>query len=301
MKKIKLLMIFSLLLGTSTTLATPDVVYAEEQGIVQEKPKIGNVIIEKNKGGEILVDITEGEVGTLITAMVSPYLFYNVESVTLNGVNLVAKEDGTYQFELVEGANVLNVSFYIDDEEMENLASALAQVKDEGWKSFLTVENLIKVAYFVVMALFSSGFFLVLLKNKKIKTKTASEISEAVDEAINSNNSKVTNEFFSSVLKPLLENVTGELGNQKNILLTVVRCMLLSQENTPEARLAIIKELTELNTKEEELAQEVRDLINAEIKKIEEQKAERDAAIQELKETNEKVKPIQGDSGYGQI
>lgn len=298
-KLLKGLFVFSVLFGAGAVLSSPKGINAEEGQTTVVEPKMGEVLINKTKGGDVVLDIYEGEVGTVVTAMVKPNLFYIVESVTLNGVNLTAQEDGTYQFELAEGQNTLFASFVVDNEEMENLAIALTDVKDNGIKSILTVENLIIFFNWLLTLLMGAGFFKTLIKSKRIKSKTAKEVYDAAVEACTIAGGKEIQAFFKNNLTPLLENYDKKLEVTNDIMKTMVRCMLLEQENTPEARLAIIKELTELKTNEEELAKEVKAIIDNEVKKIEEQNQKRDEAIAELKAANNNI-TTKG-TEYGQI
>lgn len=299
-RMVKGLFLFSMLFGMCALASTPRAISAEEEGTTIVEPVIGEVVINKTKGGDVLLDVESGEVGTVVTATINPNLFYIIESVTVNGVNLVAQENGTYKFELVEGSNVLSVSFVVDHKEMEKLAETITNVKDNGVASILTVENLIIFLYWVLTFAMSTGLFITLGKNKKIKSKTARELYDAAVEACNVAGSKEVKTFFNENLTPLLTKYDEKLEVTNSIMKTMVRCMLLAQENTPEARLAVIKELTELKTNEEDLAKEVKAMIDNEVKKIEEQNQKRDEAIAELKATNDNITNTSGNK-YGQI
>ena len=65
---------------------------------------------------------------------------------------------------------------------------------------------------------------------------------------------------------------------------TMVRCFILMQENTPESRIAILKELNSLNSDETNvLAQQVKELIAEEVKKQGEQNKVLEDTLEELK------------------
>ncbi|WP_281512138.1 hypothetical protein [Mammaliicoccus vitulinus] len=69
----------------------------------------------------------------------------------------------------------------------------------------------------------------------------------------------------------------------------MARCLLLSQENTPEARLTIIKELTKLKESNEDLAAKIKAVIDDEVQKNKEIQNAKKKAIEELNESNDNL------------
>ena len=293
------------LLGTlslTAPLSDNNLIHAEE---IQQEEAVtfeSTVTISAQKGGEILVDLTEGHVGDKVTAHVSPYVLYKIETVTVNGVNLTANEDGNYEFLLVEGENIITATFVVDNEELSSIANLLADAKDGEWEEILTLSNLITVVYWLITTIFTSGFFVTLLKSKKIKAKTTEEITAIVETIVSSKLGDGVKSFLQDTILPLFEQYNVKINYTEETCKVLARCFALSQENTPEARLAIINELTKFKTAEKDLNEEVTKIINEQIAKNEEEKAQLNKTIEELKEANQKVvTPVSEEDTYGQI
>lgn len=283
-------------------LSKSNLIHAEEVQLEETVTYSSTVTIASQKGGEIIVDILEGNVGDKATAHVSPYVLYKIESVTVNGVNLTANEEGNYEFLLVEGENIITATFVVDNEELGAIANLLADAKDGEWKEILTLSNLITVVYWLITTIFTSGFFVTLLKSKKIKAKTTEEIAAIVEKIVSSKLGDGVKSFLQDTILPLFEQYNVKINYTEETCKVLARCFALSQENTPEARLAIINELTKFKTAEKDLNEEVTKIINEQIAKNEEEKAQLNKTIEELKEANQKVvTPISEEDTYGQI
>ena len=287
------------LLGT-LSLAAPltrdNLIHAEE---IQQEETVtfeSTVTVSAQKGGEILVDLTEGYVGDKVTAHVSPYVLYKIETVSVNGVNLTANEEGNYEFLLVEGENIITATFVVDNEELGAIANLLADAKDGEWDEILTLSNLITVVYWLITTIFTSGFFVTLLKSKKIKAKTTEEITAIVETIVSSKLGDGVKSFLQDTILPLFEQYNVKINYTEETCKVLARCFALSQENTPEARLAIINELTKFKTAEKDLNEEVTKIINEQIAKNEEEKAQLNKTIEE-----KVVTPVSEEDTYGQI
>ena len=69
----------------------------------------------------------------------------------------------------------------------------------------------------------------------------------------------------------------------------MARCFALSQEGTPESRLAIMEELTKLKTNEAELSDKIKNIINEAIENNNKIQEEKMKTLEELKEANDKI------------
>lgn len=293
------------LLGTlslTAPLSDNNLIHAEE---IQQEETVtfeSTVTISTQKGGEILVDITEGHVGDKVTAHVSPYVLYKIETVSVNGVNLTANEDGNYEFLLVEGENIITATFVVDNEELTSIANLLADAKDGEWDEIFTIGNLIQAIYWLLTTIFTSGFFITLLKTKKIKAETTKEIKTSVEAILSSKLGDSINTFLETTIVPLFEQYNIKINYTEETCKVLARCFALAQENTPEARLAIINELTKFKNTEQDLNEEVKKIINEEIERNNAEKAQLNKTIEELKEANQKVvTPVVEEDTYGQI
>lgn len=300
-KRILFVMAFmaSLLLA-APFIGTSMLVNAEE---VEQEVAEARVIVSNQKGGEILVDITEGNVGDKAIAAVSPYILYRIESVTVNGVNITANEDGNYEFFLVAGDNTITATYVVDKEELSNMANLLADAKQGDWENIFTLSNVLTFIGWFISMIFSSGFFLTLIKTKKIKAKTTDEITAAVEAILNSKLGTAVNNFLENTILPIIQQYNIKIEYTEETCKVLARCFALAQENTPEARLAIINELTVFKNTEQNLNDEVRKIINEEIERNNQEKDQLAQTIEELKQANQQVVKSDNaeDDAYGQI
>lgn len=253
-------------------------------------------------GGDVLFDITEGNIGDTVTAYVKPNLLFIVSSIKINGNDVEINPEGKYQFNLIEGENIFSVEFVVNNNQLAEIADLVTGVKEEGFSSLFTVSNLLNLISWLVSILLSSGFFVTLIKNKKLKSKTVDDVVNLVKETLENENAKILKDFIEKLIGPTLDNITLKIDNIDECIKVFCRCFVLLQDDTPENKLAIIEELTKLNSSNEELTNKIREIIKQEQKAQEEKILARDKAIEELKENNDKLleKNSESDS-YGQV
>ena len=261
----------------------------------EEAPQedVGIVIIESDiKGGDVIADIEEGKVGDVVTLKVSADAFYMLTSISVNGANLTKNENGLYTFQLVKGENKVSVVFDIDNDQIKQIAGLIDDVKDNGLSSILNVDNLFKIISWAITVFFGSGFFLTLIKNKKIKSSTIEEMSKNCYDIVEKINVEKTSDFLNNVMGKTIDGLTEDISEMKKVMLSMCKCMLLAQENTPEARLSIITELTNLKNDDTELVKKIQSVIKNEQEKNAKKIEDRANAINELKEANKNLEPI---------
>lgn len=261
----------------------------------EEMPQedVGIVIIESDiKGGDVIADIEEGKVGDVVTLKVSANAFYMLTSISVNGTNLTKNENGLYTFQLVKGENKVSVVFDIDNDQIKQIAGLIDDVKDNGLSSILNVDNLFKIISWAITVFFGSGFFLTLIKNKKIKSSTIEEMSKNCYDIVEQINAEKTSDFLNNVMGKTIDGLTEDISEMKKVMLSMCKCMLLAQENTPEARLSIITELTNLKNDDTELVKKIQNVIKNEQEKNAKKIEDRANAINELKEANKNLEPI---------
>lgn len=255
--------------------------------------------------GDVMADIENGNVGDIVTLRVAPNILCTVESVYANGVQLVKNEAGLYTFALAEGENVISVKFVVDNEQLTFWADQIGNAKNGNWDEIFSVNNLFNLISWIITICLSSGFFVTILKNKKIKSKTTEEVASVI---------KTTNiESIKETLAPVIEKLFGDTFTKylektdslENTMKVLARCFCLSQEGTPESRLAIIEELTKLNNNQGDLTEQVKKMINAEIAKNNEIQSKKLKAIEELKSENKNIGNLtqteSDGTSYGQI
>ncbi len=247
------------------------------------------IVIKNCDYGDILTDIENGNIGDIVTIYAKPYSFCKLISISVNGAELFANEEGNYQFVLVEGENVITGKFEIDSEQFKEVAQLLADAKDGNWEKIFSLENVITLIFAILSTLMSSGFLITLLKYKKVESKTSTDIATSVSNKIDENSSKAIVEFLTNAIQPIFDKIDGKMVGVEEVCKTLTRCFILSQENTPESRLAIINELTALQKTNEELSAQVKAIIANEISKNEEIQKSKIKALEELELKNKKI------------
>lgn len=268
-----LFLVFAMLIGLGFAIN----VKAEEgeDPVVYTSSVVINTSIEH---GDVAVSITEGNVGDTVTVVVSPDVLYVVDAVYANGNQILTNEDGLYQFVLVEGENTVNAKFVLNNEALETIAELVQKGKDEGIESLFTFKNLI-ILLAALVSLMGIGTSIGLAAKL---TKAAPKADELATKAVQTAVPKTIEDYF----KPILDGLYGAALETKEISKTLCRCMVLMQENTPEARLAIIDELTKVQQSNEALADKVVEAINGAIEKAKELQDNKIKAIQELEQAN---------------
>ena len=244
------------------------------------------VVLQPCQYGDMLADKEGGNVGDIVTLIAKPYSLFGVESVTVNGVALTQNEDGNYSFTLVEGENVVVATFKVNQEERSYSLGLIEKAKDGNWEDIFSLKNLFTTISWVISLFTAGGLCITLLKKQKIKAKTAEEISAAVEEVTKGETSKAVNAFMEKILGPSFDMFGEKLKEINEMCASMARCMVLAQENTPEARLAIIQELSKTNEKAQDLAEEVKRIVHDEMSATEKEKQEKIDTLKDLEEKN---------------
>ena len=244
------------------------------------------VVLQPCQYGDMLADKEGGNVGDIVTLIAKPYSLFGVESVTVNGVALTQNEDGNYNFTLVEGENVVVATFKVNQEEISYILGLIEKAKDGNWEDIFSLKNLFTIISWVISLFTAGGLCVTLLKKQKIKAKTAEEISAAVEEVTKGETSKAVNAFMEKILGPSFDMFGEKLKEINEMCASMAKCMVLAQENTPEARLAIIQELSKTNKKAQDLAEEVKKIVHDEMSATEKEKQEKIDTIKDLEEKN---------------
>ena len=276
----------------TTAPVTTEPVVTTEAPEIEEYPS--SVVISNTMYGDLMVDVTEGNVGDVVTIYAKPYTLCKLVSVSANGTQLVADEEGNFHFALIEGENIIDAKFEIDQEQIRFVAGLIEDAKDGNWSELFSVKNLFTILSWLIMAGSTAGLCVTFLKSKKIKSETAQNVAQTTLDVINSNEAKIVKDFLNGTFGPAMEKINDQLANTENVCKVLARCMILAQEGTPEARLAIIQELTSIQNSESDLAAQVKQLINEAIEKnkaIESQKMQQIAELEEANNSIEVVEP----------
>lgn len=263
----------------------------EESGekVEDQNNKYGDVIfssIEANAGDEVVAVIQGNPVMDMKGKTVSLFR-YLVKSVTVNGVPVQPsnEEKGEYTFILVEGANLFEVSF------SGRAEISVVDLATMNWSSLFTVDNLLRLIVLAVLVFVSSGFFITLLKKGKIESITKEEFAGQAQKVVNA----AVKDFLENDVKELLAKQTLLSQEAVDTAQVLMRVTLLAQENTPEARLEIIKELQKYKSTDMELAAKIQEILDGSIKKRDELEVAKKEAIEEAKKAIDDLAPIEVD------
>lgn len=259
------------------------------------------VVQSLSDGGDVVFDVEEGNVGDVVTAYVKADFLFSVSSVQVNGTALELTKDGIYTFELVEGDNVFSVVFTVDNEKLAEVLALVENVKQNGISSLFTMSNLLNLIQWIITTLLGSGFLFTLIRTKKLKAKTVEEVYSAASKAINDVNATTMKEFLNVTVEKTLEVVNTKIGGLDECMKVLCRCFILMQDDKPENKLAIVEELTNLANNDEALTKKIKEVLNQEKMQLEQRIIERNEAIKELKENNEKLIVDNSGDSYGQL
>lgn len=281
MNKKLLLVIFTIILSICALFTS--VVFAEESGTPNYPCK---VVYAEMHYGDAIASIEEGNVGDVVTIICKPYALCSVESVQVNGVDLTVNEDGYYQFCLVEGENVISATFSIDQEQVAAIASIYNQTKEKGLKSLFTMENLFNLVSWAITILFSSGFLITLIKTKMIKSKTSEDVVKTTQLTIKDSTKETLSNFMENDIKPILLDTEEKIAGTNKITEALCRCIILMLDGTSDSKMAIIKELTSLSTSSDEVARQVKLIIEQQVAKQVEIQKDKENQLETLENAN---------------
>lgn len=163
-----------------------------------------------------------------------------------------------------------------------------------NWSSLLTVQNLMTIGSWVVIIV---GILILYGLNRRYKKRgstTLEEVKKSISSEIENvygvEMAKSINSLLDTSVKAAFTAIDEKLSKLDNNNATLVRCLLVMQENTPEARLAVTKYLSELDTAEDSKAEEVKKLIEAEMEKYKVEQEAKEKALEEARKVNEQWK-----------
>lgn len=264
--------------------------HAEEEPEETEVLPECTVVLDEVENGTITADIMEGDAGTICTLTIeAKEKGYIVDKILLNGAVLKEFEFSNslkkveYQFVLTAGENKITATFIYSE-----IAS---QLEDKGFdlNDIFSLKNII-----VLLALILNGGLLIgmvryYIKDKKLADKVENAIKESINKIIPDLTRQIVLENFEKILTPMMSETNSRMIDMQEALSKFAKCLALSQQNTPEAKTAIINELASLKIGD---AQTIAD-VKAYIERIvaEQMKAYQDTmkAIEEIKNMNKEV------------
>jgi hypothetical protein len=143
------------------------------------------------------------------------------------------------------------------------------------WLSPMTITSIT-----AIVSLLGAVLYLInqLKKLAKDKSLTTDDVCAKVTEALKTIGSETTNNAILDVVKPIEERV----DKMTPILVDFSKILALSQENTPESRIAILDIIEHLGTIGKEITDNSKKVVETEVAVIEEKKEETNKKIDEV-------------------
>ena len=260
------------------------VCYIDDDGktIADENFTHGDVVfsIDGGSAGDKVVAVVQGNPEMEVEGNNISLYRYLISDFKVNGVSVspVDSSSGEYDFTLVDGANTVLVTF------SGKSKISVIDLASLNWKTLLTVDNLLKFITVIALLIISSGFFITLIKNKKITSTTASEFSKSGTEVMQSVAKLVISDVMKNTVAPIIEKQSEQTKEAAESTEALMRIALYSLSGTSEDKLAAIKELQNYKGTDQNLANKITEIVNASIKKSDDEKAAKEKAISDAKE-----------------
>lgn len=250
-----------------------------------EETKPCKVVVDKIEHGKISTDILEGNVGDLVTITAKHDLLYKIEYVAVNGTNLIEDENtsGLYTFSLVEGDNTITASFIVDEELCGQLTQIVTEATEKDWTNLFSIENVVTLVKWLLDGGILIAMIRYYIKDKKLCKSVENGAKQAVETIVPDATKEAVIANTKEVIEPMFKQFVEDSALGRQIMCIMIKCMTLMQENTPEAKIAILNEFEKLKG--------VVDLDSiAGVKKFIEEQIEKHSAV--YKETLERLENI---------
>lgn len=233
--------------------------------------------------------ITLNAKGNVVTKLDSKVVYiyeYRPTLVTWLGEAVPQNEDRTYTLKkpAEKGTYDLEIDF------TKTLVTNPMDLTSLNWASLLTLPNLMTILSWVVIVVGILVLYGINAKYRKRGSTTLEEVKKGLSSEIENVYGKEladsVNSLFENTVRKSFESIDSRLAKVDSNNATLIRCLLVMQENTPEARLAVTKYLSELDVAEDSKASEVKALIEAEMAKYKAEAEAREKAIEEAKKAN---------------
>lgn len=278
-------------LGTTVAMNNTVCVKAEEEPIIPEETPVYtcSVVLGTVEHASVSVDVAEGNVGDLCTVTVKHDLFYSVDSVTVNETALVESEttSGVFTFAMAEGVNTINVKCVVDQEALGTLSKIYEEASNKDWTNLFTWENVITLIKWVLDGGILIAIVRYYIKDKKMENKVEKTVKETMNTIVPETTKDTVIKTVDTVLAPTFAQMKADNIEMKKAMSVFAKCMALSQQNTPEARAAVVNELSNLHISDETTLLEIKSYIEKMITDNMNAYKETMARLENIKKTNQ--------------
>lgn len=244
-----------------------------------------------NDGDEYAITMTvSGNVTTKLVDKIVYIYEYRPTLVKWCGNEIQMNDDKTYTLAkpAEKGEYALEIDF------TKTMITNPMDLTSINWGSLLTVQNLMTIGSWAIIVVGILVLYALNRRYKKRGSTTLEEVKKSISSEIENvygvEMSKSINELLDKSVKVAFTAIDDKLARLDSNNSTLIRCLLVMQENTPEARLAVTKYLSELDTSKDSEAEEVKKLIEAEMAKYKAEQEEKEKALEEAKKVNSQWK-----------
>ena len=250
-----------------------------------------SVVLSETKHGDLTVDKKEGHVGDLVVIDAQADLLYLVKNVSVNGTALIEDEEirGRFTFALVEGENVITASFVIDQELLGELSGMVDQAVNKDWTNLFSVRNLVVLVSFILNGGILIAIVRYFVRDKKLAKTVEKKVESTVKQVLPDATKQIVLDTIKDLIAPYFSKIEANSEDIQNMLVVFCRCFALMQENTPESRIAITKELASLKLSDKSMITAIEEKINDFIKQNSDKMAELLLKVNTMKEENKEI------------
>lgn len=249
------------------------------------------VTIAEAAHGKISVDKEKGHVGDIVTITAKPEMFYLVKGITVNGTSLIESEEtrDEFSFILVEGENTIAATFEVNKELLGELSIIYEQAMNKDWTNLFSVENVIRVVTFLLNGGILFAIIRYYIKDKKLADRLEKATKQTLAELVPDTTKKAVIANIREVIAPLFAEIVAKEEENTNTTAVLVKCIALQQEGTPEARRAILDELSNLKVGDDKTIEEAKATIT---KYVEDKIHDLDEVMTQLNSVIDKNKEV---------
>ena len=217
-------------------------------GEVIDEEKPCKVVIEKSEHGSVEVDITEGKVGDIVTIIAKHDMLYKIKGVYVNGTALIEDENtsGLFVFSLVEGENKITAEFVVDEELCGTLTDIISEATNKDWTNLFSMENVITLIKWLLDGGVLIAMVRYFVKDKRLADKLEEKVKETCEKIVPDTTKNSVIENTKTIIEPMFNQVVQDGALARQLMGIMVKCMVLMQQNTPEAKIAILDEFEKL-------------------------------------------------------
>jgi len=292
--KRKILVLLSCLFCAGALCSAPLLIASSHSVPVMAEEAAPSVVIESSEHGKVSIrDAKESYVaGEIVTLDIAPSHFYMLSSVSVNGVSVVADENGEYKFALASGENKISASFVVDEKLLGEFADIYVAAQNKDWKSLFSPQTLFILINFIVNSGIGFTLVSVFVKYKKSGSTDREEIISTIKEVVPAESKAIIADITQNLLAP----IGKEIDEMNEALKKFLQAFLYSLDGTMESKEKIISLISGLDLSEKNSIDEMKQWFKNESTRIEEKTNEYKRIIAEMKEANAKAlsetKPI---------